>query len=307
APAADTCAGDCDDDGVVEADDLLWQVRIALGNALTSSCPAGTGPDDQVAIDDLIAAVNRALLGCPPRPLRLQAAVHFDQPLEPINQQLIGTGGATPLADVNQLLNSAVQPPSMRLDVRFEDSGCPDHSVTGPLYDPETNTFNYCRLDERIAQAYDAGATPLLIIDYMPPALGEPVCVASNGHGFGAQLCPPADYEKYGPLVEAMVQHVSTTFGVTEFEVWNEPDGRFFFAGTQSDYLHLYATCSAAVARAEQVLGRPARSLSLGGPATTNANRIWMTALLTAAVAQPDLRVDFISWHGYANRSIGAM
>jgi hypothetical protein len=306
APAAGGCAGDCNGDGTVGVDELVTLVDIALGNTPLSVCTAGdTSQDGQISIDEILAAVNSALHGCAPQPVMLHAAVHFDQPAEAINQQLIGTGGTAPSAAMNELLNTTVHPPSMRLDVGFEDSGCPDNSVTGPLYDPGTNTFNYCRLDERLERARAAGATPLLIIDYTPLALAEPTCAANNGHGFGTQHCPPADFEKYGALVEAMVQHVFTIFGVTEFEVWNEPDG-LFFAGTQTDYLHLYATCNAAVGRVEAMLGRPGRTFRLGGPATASANHGWISALLTAAVAQPDLRVDFISWHNYANRALGA-
>jgi hypothetical protein len=304
APAAGACTGDCDGSGTVGVDELMILVNIALGNTAAAACSAGdVSQDGQITVDEILAAVNSALDGCPP--LALRAAVHFDQLQGPINQQLIGTGPSTPLADVNQFLNTAVHPPSMRLDVGFEDSGCPDGSVNGPLYDPDTNTFNYCQLDARLEQARAAGATPLLIIDYTPPALAEPVCAASNGHGLGTPHCPPADLEKYGALVEAMIQHVFTTYGVTDFEVWNEPDG-FFFAGTLDDYLQIYETCNAAVVRVEATMQGSVRTFHLGGPAAASANRTWIAALLAAAVAQPDLRLDFISWHNYPNHTLGA-
>jgi hypothetical protein len=59
------------------------------------------------------------------------------------------------------------------------------------------------------------------------------------------------------------------------------------------------------VDRVEAMLARPGRTFHLGGPAGTSANRTWITALLTAAVAQPDLRLDFISWHNYPNHTLG--
>jgi hypothetical protein len=303
APAANACAGDCDGDGTVGVDELVTLVNITLGSTVAAACTAGdVNQDGQVTIDEIVTAVNSALHGCPP--LALRAAVHFDQPQEPINQQLTGTGPSTPLADVNQFLNTAVHPPWMRLDVGFEDSGCPDGSVNGPLYDPATNTFNSCRLDARLEEARAAGATPLLIIDYTPLALAEPGCAAGNGHGTGTQHCPPADFDKYGQLVEAMIRHVFTTFGVVDFEVWNEPDG-FYFAGTVDDYLRIYDTCNAAVDRVEATLGRPGRTFHLGGPAAATANHAWLTALLTVVAAQPALRLDFISWHNYPNHTLG--
>jgi hypothetical protein len=305
APAAGTCAGDCNSDGMVGVDELVTQVNIALDATALSACaPGDVSQDGRITIDEIVAAVNNTLHGC--APLALRAAVHFDQLTGAINQHLVGTVQASPLDAANQLLKTVVQPLSMRLDVGFEDAGCPDGSVSGPLYDAATNTFNYCRLDERLEQARATGATPLLIIDYTPPALGDPACVASNGRGRGAHTCPPADYEQYGALVEAMIQHVFATSGVTEFEVWNEPDG-FYFAGTLDDYLSIYKACNAAVDRVEAMLGRPGRTFHLGGPATATANRVWIDALLTAAVAQPELRLDFISWHSYANRALPGM
>ena len=120
-PAA-TCVGDCNGNNTVKADELVTQVAIALGNSPVSACMAGdVGQDAQITIDEIVTAVNSALPGCPPQPVSLHAAVHFGQPQEPINQQLVGTVQSSPLADANQLLNTAVHPPSMRLDVGFED------------------------------------------------------------------------------------------------------------------------------------------------------------------------------------------
>src|SRR5579862_859062 len=231
-PAHAACAGDCNADGAVGVDELVTLVNIALGDAGVSNCSAGdVNQDGQITIDEIVAAVSSALDGCPSSPPVVRAALHFDQPQEAINQELVGSVQSAPLADANQLLRSVVHPASMRLDAGFENSGCPDGSVSGPLYDASTNTFNDCQLDARLEQSRAVGASPLVIIDYTPLALGDAACVASNGHGRGAQLCPPGDLEKYASLVEAMVQHVYVTFGVTDFEVWNEPDG-FFFAGT---------------------------------------------------------------------------
>ena len=307
APATGACVGDCDGDGAVTVDEVVTLVAVALDDApLTACAPGDANQDGTITVDEVVLSVRHVLDECPVAAVRLHAAVHFDQPGEPINQHLVGTGHSMPLDAANQFLRDVVAPSSNRVDVWFQEAGCPDGSVTGPLYDPETNTYNYCRLDERLAQVQAMGATPLLIFTYMPIALGEPECVASNGRGRGAHLCPPADYDKFGALIEATVDHVYTTFGVTEFEVWNEPDG-FFFAGTLEDYLRIYETCNAAVGRVEQRLGRPGRTFILGGPATLNANRTWITALLEAAVAQPDLRVDFISWHNYANKALGSL
>jgi hypothetical protein len=300
-----TCAGDCDSSGSVGVDELMVMVNIALGEAPLAGCAAAdTNADGRVTVDEIVAAVSNALTGCMPQRVQLHAAVHFDSTREAINAQLIGTGGTSPFADANQLLNDTVSPPYMRLDVGFEDAGCPDNPNAGPLYDPTDNSFNYCRLDERLDGARASGSTPLLIIDYTPLALAEPACAATDGKGSGAQHCPPADYTKYGALVEAMIRHVYAAYEVTDFEVWNEPDWTFF-AGTLADYLQLYETSNAAIMRAETALGLPERTLHLGGAANFFAHQSWVNALLTRAVSEPALRVDFISWHNYANNPVG--
>jgi hypothetical protein len=71
-PTPVTCAGDCDGDGSVDINELILLVKISLGDADVSQCPAGdvTGPtpgvpDGQITVDELIRAVGNALNGCP--------------------------------------------------------------------------------------------------------------------------------------------------------------------------------------------------------------------------------------------------
>src|SRR5262245_13730248 len=65
--AAAACAGDCDADGRVAVAELVTGVRMALGDAAPSACPAMDGNRHSgVQVDDLVAAVNYALNGCPP-------------------------------------------------------------------------------------------------------------------------------------------------------------------------------------------------------------------------------------------------
>jgi hypothetical protein len=63
--AAAACPGDCEGDRQVTIGDLVRGASIALGNTPLDSCPSfdvdGSG---SVTIDELLAAVNAALLGC---------------------------------------------------------------------------------------------------------------------------------------------------------------------------------------------------------------------------------------------------
>jgi hypothetical protein len=64
--AAAVCEGDCDGDGVVNISELMTGVNILLDDRLASTCTATDGNGDGVtAVYEIIAAVRRALDGCP--------------------------------------------------------------------------------------------------------------------------------------------------------------------------------------------------------------------------------------------------
>jgi len=59
------CVGDCNQNGAVAINELILGVRISLGEAQLSSCPAfDSDGDGEVRIQELIRAVNAALGGC---------------------------------------------------------------------------------------------------------------------------------------------------------------------------------------------------------------------------------------------------
>jgi len=63
--AAGVCPGDCDGDHRVSVAELVRGTDIALGNAPLSSCPSfDTDGAGMVTIDELVAAISAALLGC---------------------------------------------------------------------------------------------------------------------------------------------------------------------------------------------------------------------------------------------------
>jgi hypothetical protein len=63
--AARGCTGDCDTDGRVAIHELTTGVRMALGDAGLTACPAMDGNGrGGVQVDDLVAAVTASLHGC---------------------------------------------------------------------------------------------------------------------------------------------------------------------------------------------------------------------------------------------------
>jgi len=63
---AQTCAGDCNDDGTVQINELILGVNIALDTTAITQCPSLDDGQGAVTVDRLIAAVNNALNGCEP-------------------------------------------------------------------------------------------------------------------------------------------------------------------------------------------------------------------------------------------------
>jgi len=59
------CPGDCNDDREVQVNELVLGVNIALGRSDPETCPRmDTGENSAVEIDELVRAVNAALIGC---------------------------------------------------------------------------------------------------------------------------------------------------------------------------------------------------------------------------------------------------
>jgi type 1 glutamine amidotransferase len=64
-PTPASCAGDCNEDRVVNVDELVRAVGVALGIQLPRTCPsADADQDGNVTIADLIRAVGALLQGC---------------------------------------------------------------------------------------------------------------------------------------------------------------------------------------------------------------------------------------------------
>lgn len=61
----EACAGDCDGDGLVQVDEVVTAVSIAIGMVEMSACPnADTNDDDDVTVDEILQAVTTALGEC---------------------------------------------------------------------------------------------------------------------------------------------------------------------------------------------------------------------------------------------------
>ncbi|MBR6322180.1 MAG: beta-xylosidase, partial [Lachnospiraceae bacterium] len=73
------------------------------------------------------------------------------------------------------------------------------------------------------------------------------------------------------------------------FEVWNEPNLRFFFDGSMKDYFHLYELTARAIKGVDA-------KIKVGGPATSN--NMWIPEF-RAFCEENDVPYDFITTHHY--------
>jgi hypothetical protein len=94
------CVGDCDRSGDVEVAEVIRAVRIALREVDQDRCAAADASgDDRTSVDELVAAVNAALIGCtlPPAQFDSRLGVNLRAAAGAVNLSLI-TGQHFPCA-----------------------------------------------------------------------------------------------------------------------------------------------------------------------------------------------------------------
>lgn len=148
--------------------------------------------------------------------------------------------------------------------------------------------FNWERLDQIVDQIIQMGASPLLSLSYMPPAIAQEGNITN----------PPIDWNDWTAVVRETIQHYSgrnqRNLNNVIYEVWNEPDlfGDWKI-GRGKNYCLLYHY---AVVGANQA--RNVNSFKIGGPSTTAPYQAWVDEFLDYVVKN-NLRLDFYSWHRY--------
>jgi xylan 1,4-beta-xylosidase len=178
--------------------------------------------------------------------------------------------------------------------------------------------YNFQYVDDVFDRLLAAGVKPFVELGFLPQ---EMATVTNTDFWWKANGSPPKDNEKWVALVRHFTQHCIARYGIDEvrswyFEVWNEPNLRYFFKnGTQAQYFELYRVTALALKGIDA-------QLRVGGPATSNfrmpehkdgdkpklnaqANGqdgdwqpIWVADFLRYC-AQNKLPLDFISTHPY--------
>lgn len=165
-------------------------------------------------------------------------------------------------------------------------------------------TPDWSMLDANLTYARNANLQVILEMDYTPPSL-QPVpnpCPANVDpmHAY------PTDANAMGALAAAYVQHIDQQFPglVTDYEIWNEPDGgglcapQNTYAAKLTQYMKIFAAMAPAIRQAATADGVTVR---IGGPALASpawTGDTWLPALLSNPQTSPYL--DFVSFHYYA-------
>jgi len=152
-------------------------------------------------------------------------------------------------------------------------------------------SYSFFNIDSVFDFLLSIGMKPFIELGFMPEALASSTTTCFHYKG---NITPPADYDQWADLIKTLTQHLVERYGLTEvrswfFEVWNEPNLKFFFDGTQEDYFKLYRTTCLAVKSIDS-------QLRVGGPATSiNA---WIPETITFC-KKTNTPLDFISTHHY--------
>jgi xylan 1,4-beta-xylosidase len=137
------------------------------------------------------------------------------------------------------------------------------------------------------------GMKPFVELGFMPRPLASGLTAVFHYRG---NVTPPRDFRQWSTLVGGLARHWVERYGMEEvrqwfFEIWNEPNLKLFWTGSQSDYFNLYRHAATALKQVDS-------QLRVGGPAT--AKEEWIPEFLDFC-AREKLPVDFVSTHHYPN------
>lgn len=154
--------------------------------------------------------------------------------------------------------------------------------------------YNFQYVDVLYDYILSIGMKPFVELSFMPAALasGDKTVFWWKGN-----ITPPRDYDRWHDLIAALVQHFTERYGKEEveswyFEVWNEPNLSFFWAGTQDEYFRLYAVTVDAIKGIDP-------AYRVGAPATAGAAWVPETIAFCHDNVVP---LDFVATHSYGVR-----
>jgi xylan 1,4-beta-xylosidase len=162
----------------------------------------------------------------------------------------------------------------------------------------EKLSYSFFNADQILDFLLSIGMKPFVELSFMPKALASGDTTVFD---YEANVTPPRDYEQWAALVSRLVSHWVARYGAGEvrewfFEVWNEPNQKEFWTGTQFEYFTLYRFTAEAIKAVDA-------QLRVGGPATSK--NAWVEEFVDFC-ATNGLPSDFVSTHHYPTDAFGS-
>lgn len=151
--------------------------------------------------------------------------------------------------------------------------------------------YSFFNADQVFDFLLSIGMKPFVELSFMPTVLASGTRTVFN---YKANVTPPRDFKQWATLINHLVSHWVQRYGLKEvrdwfFEVWNEPNLKSFWTGTQRDYFKLYRYTAEAIKKIDS-------ALRVGGPATARSE--WIEDFV-AFCERNKVPADFISTHQY--------
>jgi xylan 1,4-beta-xylosidase len=153
--------------------------------------------------------------------------------------------------------------------------------------------YSFFNCDQVFDFLLSIGMKPFVELSFMPGTIASGDRTIFK---YKANVTPPKDYKQWAALIESFVSHCVERYGEREvgkwlFEVWNEPNLKTFWSGTQRDYFRLYRYTAEAIKNVST-------SFKVGGPATAKSE--WIEEFVNFC-ERNDVPADFVSTHYYQN------
>lgn len=151
--------------------------------------------------------------------------------------------------------------------------------------------YNFFNIDSIFDFLLSINMKPFIELGFMPEALAS---TATTCFHYKGNVSKPKDYGQWDELITNIIAHLIDRYGIAElrswfFEVWNEPNLKFFYEGTQQDYFELYDHTVRAIKSVDC-------TIPVGGPAT--ACNAWIPDLIRFCETN-HTPLDFITTHHY--------
>ena len=158
--------------------------------------------------------------------------------------------------------------------------------------------YSFFNIDQVFDFLLSIGMKPFVELSFMPSALASGNRTVFD---YKANVTPPRDYKQWSALINRLVAHCVDRYGKQNvrdwfFEVWNEPNLKAFWTGTQRDYFKLYKHTAEAIKKVDA-------SLRVGGPATAKSE--WVEEFVDFC-ERNKVPADFISTHQYPTDALGS-